>query len=468
MALGTRKQRERQESLWIAKQELPASAAHPFYERLNGLLESEKFDEFAESACRQYYAQKMGRPGLTPGIYFRCLLVGYFEGIDSERGIAWRASDSLGIRHFLGIGLDERSPDHSTISRTRRLIALETHEQIFGFVLRVIAARGLMKGQTVGVDATTLEANAAMRSIVRRDSGESYQEFLTGLAKESGIETPTREQLAKLDRKRKKRMSNQDWEHPEDPDARIAKMKDGSTHLAHKAEHAVDLETGAIIAVTVQGADEGDTATITETLAEAGEWIAETAEAVNSEMDGERVNPEGPAEVVADKGYHSNAVMRKLNESGMRSYIPEPDRGERKWKGKAAEQKAVYGNRRRMRGAHGKRLMRRRGEYIERSFAHMYETGAMRRTHLRGRDNIRKRLLIHASAFNLSLVFRSLYKVGTPRGLQGRKGTVFSAICGLLATLTAIARKWSTSMTLRNALRADKYFSGCGRVLLAA
>jgi transposase len=468
MALGTRKQRERQESLWIAKQELPASAAHPFYERLNGLLESEKFDEFAESACRQFYAEKMGRPGLTPGIYFRCLLVGYFEGIDSERGIAWRASDSLGIRHFLGIGLDERSPDHSTISRTRRLIALETHEQVFGFVLRVIAARGLMKGQTVGVDATTLEANAAMRSIVRRDSGEGYQEFLTGLAKESGIETPTREQLAKLDRKRKKRMSNQDWEHPQDPDAKITKMKDGSTHLAHKAEHAVDLETGAIIAVTVQGADEGDTATITETVAEAGEWIAETAEAVNGEADGERVNPEGPAEVVADKGYHSNAVLRKLSESGLRSYIPEPDRGERKWKGKTAEQKAVYGNRRRMRGAHGKRLMRRRGEYIERSFAHMYETGAMRRTHLRGRDNIRKRLLIHASAFNLSLVFRNLFKVGTPRGYQGRKGSVLSAICGLLATLTAFAANLSNSSSLPSVLRNDKYFTDSEPVVLAA
>jgi transposase len=468
MALGTRKQRERQESLWVAKQELPASVSHPFYERLNGLLDAEKFDTFAESACQQYYAEKMGRPGLTPGIYFRCLLVGYFEGIDSERGIAWRAADSLGIRHFLGIGLDERSPDHSTISRTRRLIALETHEQVFGFVLRMIAARGLMKGQTVGVDATTLEANAAMRSIVRRDSGESYEEFLTGLAKESGIETPTREQLAKLDRKRKKRMSNQDWEHPQDPDAKITKMKDGSTHLAHKAEHAVDLETGAIIAVTVQGADEGDTATIIETLAEAGEQIAEMAEAVNNETDGARVNPEGPAEVVADKGYHSNEVLRKLNESGVRSYIPEPDRGRRNWKGKAAEKKAVYGNRRRMQGAHGKRLMRRRGEYIERSFAHLYETGAMRRLHLRGRDNIRKRLLIHASAFNLSLVFRSVFKVGTPRGLQGRKVPVFSPFYALIAVLVATVRSCSTFRLLPDELRNVKRFTTVESVLLAA
>lgn len=435
MALGTRKKRERQESLWIASQELPASASHPFYGRLNSLLEEEKFDEFAENTCRIFYATKMGRPGLTPGMYFRCLLLGYFEGIDSERGIAWRASDSLGIRQFLGIGLDERSPDHSTISRTRRLIALETHEQVFGFVLRVIATRGLLKGQTVGVDATTLEANAAMRSIVRRDNGENYQEFLTGLAKESGISTPTREQLAKLDRKRKKRMSNQDWEHPHDPDARITKMKDGSTHLAHKAEHAVDLDTGAIVAVTLQGADQGDTTTIIETLAEAGEQIAETAEAVNNEADGERVNPEGPAEVVADKGYHSNAVLRQLNKNEVRSYIPEPDRGKRKWDGKEVEQKAVYGNRRRMQGKYGKRMMKRRGEFIERSFAHMYETGAMRRTHLRGRDNIKKRLLVHASAFNLSLVLRSVIGKGTPRGLQGRKRLVSNALSMLLRAL---------------------------------
>jgi transposase len=303
---------------------------------------------------------------------------------------------------------------------------------------------------------------------VRRDSGESYEGFLTGLAKESGIETPTREQLAKLDRKRKKRMSNQDWEHPQDPDAKITKMKDGSTHLAHKAEHAVDLETGAIVAVTVQGADEGDTATIIETLAEAGEQITETAEAVNNETDGARVNPEGPAEVVADKGYHSNAVLLKLSENGVRSYIPEPDRGTRNWKGKAAEKKAVYGNRRRMQGVHGKRLMRRRGEYIERSFAHLYETGAMRRIHLRGRDNIRKRLLIHASAFNLSLVFRSVFKVGTPRGLQGRKASVFSSFYALLAVLAAFVRNWSAFRLFRDGLHSAKCFPTVEDLPLAA
>jgi transposase len=210
MALRTRKQSIRQETLWIAQQELPASAAHPFHTRLNELLDAEKFDEFAEAAFKHFYAKKMGRPSLTQGLYFRALIVGYFEGIDSERGIAWRASDSLGIRHFLGIGLDERSPDHSTLWRNRRLIDVETHAQVFGFVLRMIAVRGLLKGKTIGVDAATLEANGAMRSIVRRDTGDNYQEFLTELAKESGIETPTGEQLFQLERKRNNRMSNED------------------------------------------------------------------------------------------------------------------------------------------------------------------------------------------------------------------------------------------------------------------
>lgn len=248
--------------MWIAHQELAKGPAHPFYQRVNELLEEKKFDEFAEQECTKFYAEKKGRPSLVPGIYFRLLLVGYFEGIDSERGIAWRAADSLGLRKFLGISLDERTPDHSTISRTRRLIDIETHRKVFLWILEVLRDEGLVKGKTVGIDATTLEANAAMRSIVRRDTGESYEEFLKGLAKESGIETPTREDLARLDRTRKNKASNKDWVNPHDGEARITKMKDGRTHLAHKAEHAVDLKTGAVLAVTLQQADQGDTTTV--------------------------------------------------------------------------------------------------------------------------------------------------------------------------------------------------------------
>src|SRR2546425_5932905 len=283
MSMGTRQHRQRQEDLWITHNDLAQGPAHPFYQRLNELLDSEKFDEFVEKECAAFYATNNGRPSLTPGIYFRLLLLGYFEGIDSERGIAWRASDSLGLRRFLGIGLDESTPDHSTISRTRRLIDVDTHRKVFVWVLGRLQDRGLLKGKRIGIDATTLEANAALRSIVRRDSGESYEEFLKGLAKESGIETPTREDLARVDRKRKKKASNQEWVNPHDPDARITKMKDGRTHLAHKAEHAVDLQTGAVLVVTLQEADQRDTTTIVENLAQAGEKVAE----VNSHEEGE-------------------------------------------------------------------------------------------------------------------------------------------------------------------------------------
>jgi len=417
--MGTRKQQERQEDLWIAAAELPRTAGHPFYERLNELLEEAGFDAFVEERCRRFYAAKIGRPSLAPGVYFRLLLIGYWEGLDSERGIAWRAADSLGLRRFLRVGLDEMAPDHSTISRTRRLIDVETHREVFTWALGVIAEKGLLQGKTVGIDATTLEANAALRSIVRRDSGESYQEFLTKLAKESGIETPTREDLARLDRKRKKRKtSNQEWKNPHDEDARIAKMKDGRTHLAHKAEHAVDLETGAVVAVTLQGADRGDTTTVKETFMEAAEQLEKVGKEAAAD---ERMNAQGLAEVVTDKGYHSGARLVDLQEIGVRSYIPEPKRKHRHWQGKAGEQAAVYANRRRVRGERGKQLLRRRGELVERSFAHVYDTGGMRRTHLRGHRNILKRLLIHVAAFNLSLILRQEVGVGTPRSFQDRR-----------------------------------------------
>ena len=444
MAMGTRKQRKKQEDLWIAHTELASAPGHPFYQRLNELLEAEGFDEFVESRCAKFYAAKYGRPSLTPGIYFRALLIGYFEGIGAERGIAWRLADSLVLRRFVGIALDEYTPDHSTISRTRRLIDIDTHREVFAWVLGVLADRGLLQGQRIAIDATTLEANAAMRSIVRRDTGASYEEFLRGLAKASGIATPTREDLARLDRKRKKRTSNKEWKSPADGDARIAKMKDGRTHLAHKAEHAVDLDTGAVLAVTLQGADQGDTATLDETLCEAGMAVAEQVgrEAELRPDDKPKVNCKGIEETVTDKGYHSSAVVRRMKAYGVRSYIPEKkQKGRRHWQGKPAEQQAVYANRRRVRGEYGKSLLRRRGELVERSFAHCYETGGMRRCHLRGHENILKRQLIHVGAFNLSLILRKLLGAGTPRELKNRVGQVFSRLlCFLLCLGKAVSR----------------------------
>jgi transposase len=422
MAMGTRE--DEQSSLWIATSELPRSPGHPFYTRLNALLDAHDFDRFVEDRCRPFYAPVMGRPSLAPGRYFRLLLVGYFEGIDAERGIAWRATDSLAIRTFLRLPLDEAPPDHSTISRTRRLIDLETHRAVFTWVQQRLVEAGLLKGTTVAIDATTLEANAAMRSIVRRDTGEGYQEFLTRLAKASGIETPTRDDLARLDRKRKKKTSNNDWTNPHDPDAKVTKMKDGRTHLAHKAEHAVDLETGAIVAVTLQGADQGDTTTIVDTAVTAAEQV----EAAQADVEA----PQSLDEIIADKGYHSNQSMIDLDAVGIRSYIAEPDRGRRNWSETPEAQAPVYGNRRRIRSGRGRRLMRQRGERIERSFAHVYDTGGMRRTHLRGHPNILKRLLIHAGGFNLGLVMRQLIGVGTPRGLQGRPAVALALLWRLI------------------------------------
>ena len=402
--------------MWVATQDLPHSAAHPFYTRLNQILDKADFDGYVETLCQRFYADDVGRPGLPPGRYFRMLLLGYFEGLDSERAITWRAADSLSIRSSLGLEVHEAPPDHSTVSRTRRLIDVETHNAVFTWVLHRLVEAGLVKGKTIGIDATTLEANAALRSIVRRDTGATYQEFLTQLAQASGIETPTREDLARIDRKRPKKGSNDDWTHPLDPDAKITKMKDGRTHLAHKAEHAVDLETGAVVAVTVQDTDEGDTTTSTETLIDAAEHV-------------ETVVPDGEIkEVVPDKGYHSNQVMLDLEAVGVRSYISEPDRGRRNWQDNGEARDAVYRNRRRIRGARGKRLLRQRGERLERPCANLYETGRMRRVHLRGHDNIRKRLLVHAGALNLSLLMRRLFGVGTPRGLQDHASALLAGL----------------------------------------
>jgi transposase len=366
------------------------------------------------------------------------LLVGYFEGIDSERGIAWRCADSLALRSFLGYSLEKQTPDHSTVSRTRRLFSLETHQEVFTWVVKVLAQKDLVSGKSVGIDATTLEANAALRSIVRRDTGEGYQEYLKGLAKASGIETPTREDLATLDRKRPKKGSNDDWTHPHDPDARITKMKDGRTHLAHKAEQAVDMDSGAVLVVTVQPADAGDTTTLYETL----EKTCQTLEEVTEDPEtAECINESLVEEVVADKGYHSTEVLVDCAELEVRSYVSEPDRGRRRWRGKEQERDAVYANRRRIRGQRGKRLLQKRGELLERPFAHYLDGGGMRRVHLRGRGNILKRLLIQVCGFNLGLVMRKLVGRGTPRGLADLSAAALTAAFSLVSGFLRLLRE---------------------------
>lgn len=453
-----RKERDRQGELWIATEDVAVAPGHPFYERLNGLLKSSEFDRFVEDTCEPFYKEG-GRPSIAPGVYFRMLLIGYLEGLDSERGIAWRCADSLGLREFLGYELTQKTPDHSSLSVIRRRLDVETHTEVFRWVLKVLTESGLVKGQTIGVDATTLEANAALRSIVRRDTGESYESFLTGLAKASGIETPRREDLAKVDRERPKKGSNQDWKHPHDPDARITKMKDGRTHLAHKAEHAVDMDTGAVLAVTLQLASTGDTQSLPVTLAQTQENL-------------QSLPVEEIQEVVADKGYHSNETVCAMAEQHIRSYLSEPNRGRRHWQGKTNERDAVYANRRRIQGDRGKRLLRRRGELVERPFAHCYETGGMRRTYLRGHENILKRLLVHVAGCNLGLLMRSKFKVGTPRGYSETISALLSQLRMLriahhafLITFRSTMRSFLNfridSMPSKNAFQIMPFSTGC-------
>jgi transposase len=437
MAMGTRKSRERQEPLWY-RTELPAAPGHPFYTRLNEALDKAGFDRHCEESCASFYHAKLGRPSLAPGLYFRIMMIGFFEGLDSERGIAWRLADSLTLRQFLSIGLDENTPDHVTISRTRRLIDGETHQRIFNWVLERLAQSGLIKGKTIGVDSTTLEANAAMKSIVRRDTGESYNEYLERLAEAEGVNAKDAAALRRMDRKRKKKTSNEDWESPSDGDAEITKLKDGRTALAYKAENAMDMETGAIVAVTTHGGGAADTATVEATVIEAGAAVAERVRAEPPEGK-YQVHPGGVEEVVADKGYHSNAVAVGLSELGVRTYIAEPDRGRRSWQGKEAEKEAVYGNRRRIRGERGKRMQRQRGEKIERNFAHQFDTGGMDRLYVRGIENVHKKLLVQAAACNLALLMRSIYRAGKPRAAHDQ------SVEAIFAILTLI-RSWKASV----------------------
>lgn len=439
MALGKRKQ-EQQEA-WVATTDLPRSPGHPFYRRLNQLLAEAGFDAWLESLCGPYYADQKGRPSVPPGTYFRMILIGYFEGIASQRGIAWRASDSLSLREFLGCEPTEETPDHSSLTRIHQRLPQEVHEAMFTFVLALAAEKKLLAGTTVAVDSTMLEANAAMKSIERKDTGEDWKEYLRRLAAEAGIDNPTDEDLRRFDKKRTdKKVSNDDWQSPSDPDSRIAKMKDGRTHLAYKAEHVVDLKTDLVLAAVVYEANRGDAETLAESVVEAQRNI---------------MRAESPANIrdaVADKGYHSAETLALMNGPlGVRTYIPAPKRNTRwKWSERPAEQQtAVTGNGRRVRGVRGKLLQRLRSELTERSFAHICETGGARRCWLQGMAKVTKRYLLQVAARNLGLIMRKLLGMGTPRGLQSEG----NAALFVYLTHVLLATLWAMLGRASNALR---------------
>jgi transposase len=427
MAMGKRK--PRQESLFVPTHELGQTPGHPFYQKLNALLDEAGFDRWVEERCQQYYEheEKRGRKSVPPGVYFRMLLIGYFEGIDSQRGIAWRCADSLGLRQFLGIPLDQPTPDHSTLTYTRRRLPEEIFTDVFEFVLAIAAQKKLLAAKSVGVDSTTLEANAAMKSIVRKETGEDWKEYVTRLMREQGViepdQEPSDEEVRRFDKNRQgKKVSNEDWESPSDSDARIAKMKDGRTHLAYKAEHVVDFKNDLVLAAEIYPADCADTVTLADSLAAAQIHVRQTG------------SPAQIEEATADKGYHGAEAIELCEFLNVRTYIPEPRRPHRsRWTDKPLEwQAAVYANRRRVRRAKSKALQRRRSEVVERSFAHICDTGGARRSWLRGLVNVTKRYLIAAAAHNLGRLLRLLSGIGKPKSLQGQGG--LAALVHLLLT----------------------------------
>jgi transposase len=433
MAMGKRK--PRQESLFIAADQLAGVPGHPFYQRLNALLEEAGFDRWVEGRCRQYYEQQepRGRPSIPPGMYFRMLFVGYFEGLSSQRGIAWRCGDSLAVRQFLGIPLDQPTPDHSTMTNTRKRLPEEVFAEVFEFVLAIARQKKLLSGKTVGVDSTTLEANAAMRSIVRRDTGEDWKEYVTRLMREEGEigpdQEPTAEEVRRFDKKRKgKKVSNEEWRSPADGDARITQMKDGTTHLAYKAEHVVDLKSDLVLAAEVYRADQADTATLADSVMAAQVHLTEAGSEAEIE------------EAAADKGYHSAGAIELCDFLSVRTYIPEPRRPRRSnWIDKpAAFRRAVYGNRRRVRRAKGKVLQRRRSEVCERTFAHICDTGGSRRSWLRGLADVAKRYVVAVAAHNLGRLLRLLTWVGKPKALQGGAGALLLAVWGFFRIVARV------------------------------
>ena len=425
MALGKRK--PQQDELFIPTAKLSTGPGHPFYSKLNEVLGKAQFDEYVEQLCAPYYKDG-GRPGIPPGVYFRMLLIGYFEGLDGQRGIAWRCADSLALRSFLGIGLTEATPVHASMSVIRQRLPELVFDKVFVFVLSLLEQQGLLRGKTVAIDATTLEANAAMKSIVRKDTGEDWRQYLRGLAKAEGIEHPTEEDLRRLDRGRKdKKVSNQQWESPTDPDSRIAKMKDGRTHLAYKAEHAVELVSEAIVATTVTFADKSDPATAPATLS-----LAEA----NLVLAGSKTEIE---EAVLDKGYHDNEWLADLVARGVRTYIPERRQKSRRWTDKPTDYEMAFrANHRRVCSRKGRQLNRWRSERCERTFAHVCETGGGRRSWVHGRTNVSKLHTLKCAAYNLGLLLRKVWGYCKPRNAKTGAAAAFFAAWVLVMVATLV------------------------------
>jgi transposase len=432
-----------QNEFWIVAQELPSATPGAFYERVNRTLEKMGFAEHVWGICASAYADERrgGRPGIDPVIYFKMLMVGFFEDLPSERAIASRCADSLSVRAFLGFSLTEATPHHSSLSIIRQRLSKEHFQAVHKLILEALHKHGLLRGRKLGIDSSVIEANASLRALEHRNTEENYWEYVKRLAVEAGVDPADTKAVRRFDKKRPgRKTSNEDWVNPHDPDAKVGRTKDGATDMTYKPEHVSDLESGAIIEAEVREGDEADTEELTDRMMVAINTLQEVCPNVPVEKLGE--------ELAADEGYFALEEIGMLQEAGVRTVISDPHAAKRR-KDLSAEQRAILRRASRAtRSKSGKALLRKRGEFLERGFCHVLDHGGMRRATLRGKANLSKRYVAAALTFNLSLLLRTVMGIGTPKQwlASGRRrlNGLFPAISALRDSLRWLTQRQIT------------------------
>lgn len=400
-----------QQQFWIETRRLPKATASTFYRKLDETLERIGFIEGVREICRPAYAAaaRGGRPGIDPAVYFKMLMIGFFENLPSERSIASRCADSLSLRAFLGYEIDEETPDHSSLSVIRSRLGTDIYQAALELVLKGLFENGLLKGRNLGIDSSVIEANASLRELVHRNTEEQYWAYVKRLAAEAGIDPDDTKAVRRFDKKREgRKTSNEEWENPHDPDAKVGKTKHGACDMIYKPEHITDLDSGAIVAATVRRGDEGDTKELVERVLAAGEVLARSC----NDAEQKRVLQS----LTADEGYFSVEEICGLQGERVRTIIGDPHASKRRKDKQDAIVKQVLSKAQRaVKSTSGKAMLRKRGEHLERSFAHVLDHGGLRRTTLRGQANLIKRQLAAALTYDLSLLMRRLTGHGTPK-----------------------------------------------------
>jgi transposase len=430
------KKKPAQPEFWIAADKVVTTAKSGFYAKLDETLESFGFAAKVRELCLPAYDKSgVGRPGIDPVVYLKMMMVGFFEDLPSERAIAARCADSIAIRQFLHYELTEATPDHSSLSIIRQRLDGPIYEQVFTLVLSALLEHGLLRGRNVGIDSSVMEANASLRGLVNRNTGEAYWDYVKRLAAQSGIDPQDSAAVRKFDRKRPKKMSNQEWENPDDPDARIGPKKDGATDMIYKPQTVVDLDTGAIVGAEMLPGDQTDNKEVATAILEAQQNINAARGRDPKELTVETTT--------ADKGYYAVGQLQELQREQIKTVICDPINNRRLDKLEPDEQRAVKAAKRSTRSRYGKELLGKRGQHIERAFAHLLDCGGMRRATLRGLQNLQKRFQLAAAFYNLSQLMRKLCGVGTPKQCEAMgRGAMSAFLNGLVMGLLALAAEW--------------------------